>query len=126
MWLAVSGACASAVRLFLSDSPLFIANAGIAPHIALGASLVCIAAVVHFVIPKLRGFLSQAMPLVTCASALASFSFGVLILQRSMLDGSSKANTPIAKESRSQDATPSGKPLDASKEVAVKNLATAP
>ncbi len=126
MWLAVTGACASAVRLFLSDSPLFIAHAGIAPHIAFGASLVCIAALVHFVIPKLRLFLSHALPLVACATALASFSFGVLILQRSMLDGSSKANTPVAKESRVQDAIPSGKPLDASKEVAAKNLATAP
>lgn len=126
MWLAVTGACASAVRLFLSDSPLFIAKAGIAPHIALGASLVCIAAVVHFVIPRLRLFLSHALPLVTCATTLASFSFGVLILKSSMLDGSSKANTPVAKESRGQDATPLGKSLDASKDVAVKNLATAP
>ncbi|OYV07096.1 MAG: hypothetical protein CFE26_02795 [Verrucomicrobiales bacterium VVV1] len=126
MWLAVSGACASAVRLFLSDSPLFIAHAGIAPHIALGASLVCIAAVVHYVIPKLRVFLSHVLPLVTCATALASFSFGVLILQRSMLDGSPKADAPVAKEARSQEASPSGKLLDASKEVAVKNLATAP
>lgn len=84
MWLAVSGACASAVRLFLSDSPLFIAHAGVAPAIALGASLVCIAAVVHFVIPKLRLFLSHALPLVTCAMALVSFSFGFQILKRAM------------------------------------------
>lgn len=131
MWLAVSGACASAVRLFLSDSPLFIVHAGIAPHIALGAAIVCLAVVIHLVIPSARLLLRALLPAGTCAMALASFSFGFLILQRAMFtDNQVHPVSSVTSSIPAKGSPPSG---TAPKEVSTaveqpvpKTLVTAP
>lgn len=125
MWLAVSGACASAVRLFLADSPLFIAHAGIAPHIAFGAVLVCIAVALHFVIPRVRMLLWQVLPVATCLTAIASFGFGVRILQRSVFETHQNSHAPLVKSAPVQSA-PDDKLFQTAKSSEAKELATAP
>lgn len=136
MWLAVSGACASAVRLFLSDSSLFIAHAGVAPHIALGAAIVCLAFMVHLVIPSARALVRALLPVGTCAMAVASFSFGFMILQKAMFSDSRNhpvsASTGLAPVKGSPPMGASGNQADASAEHpsmdqrVSKTLVTAP
>lgn len=96
MWLSVTGACSSAVRLFLSDSNRFIAHAGISPHVALGAALVCLAVVVHVAIPRARMLVRTVLPFGTCALAFASFSFGVMILKYSAFEDHQPSNATAA------------------------------
>lgn len=129
MWLAVSGACSSAVRLFLPDSTLFIAHAGIAPHIALGAALVCLAVMVHLVIPSARLLIRSLLPVGTCALAIASFSFGVLLLQRAMF--MEEGNRPVATSSPAKGSPPMEAVAKQASDVVVqpvvsKTLVTAP
>jgi len=126
MWLSVTGACSSAVRLFLSDSNRFIAHAGISPHIALGAALVCLAVAVHVAIPRARMLVRTVLPFGTCALAFASFAFGVMILKYSAFDDHRPSGSTAASSSRIQEEAPDRKlPLEAD-HPATNTLVTAP